>query len=989
MTDIDLAGPTRAAIMHDTIHFVLRIRFIVQTLLQYLFLLALPVHLAGMAAAESPIDFNRDVRPILTKNCTTCHGGVMRAGGVSFLYREDVLGEGDSGLPVAVPGHPEKSEMIARIMTNEDAVRMPPPDHHPDPLADEEIEILTRWISEGAEWMEHWAFQPPEKPDLPEISDPSWPAAPLDHFILARLDGEDLAPSSEAGPAEWLRRATFDLTGLPPTLEEYDAFTAAHARDPRRAREEVADRLLASPAFGKRWATMWLDLARYSDTFGFEKDPHRDIWPYRDWVVDAFNADMPYDDFTVRQIAGDLLDDPDPRDLIATAFHRNTQNNTEGGTDDEEYRMEAVIDRTNTTWTAWNAMTIGCVQCHDHPYDPIPHKAYFEFLAFFNNTEDVDIDSDFPRTKVAADPELQAEAVKLEQALVSYRNEINDQARETAVSLDGWSLFRPTEAFITPDTGRLDQRDDGDILSSGTTPDSSVFTLRGPAADIAAIKLEILPLNDDPAHWDERGAVVTNFQAHFVSPEGERREIRVREVVADYITGPFDPQDTLRGNARGFGEFPMMKAPRTAWFVPEEPAVPQPGETLELTLGHGARCNGNHQNTVLRRFRVETTADPRLAEALADPERAGAWQHHASLQSRYNSIDGLTIPVMRERPEAATRETRVFIRGNRTTLDEVVEPNIPEIFGRPEQAESRLDMARWLTSEKNPTSARVLANRLWAEMFGIGIVETLGDFGSSGALPSHPELLDFLAIRLREHHQWHIKPFLREIVLSSTYRQSNRIPANLLEIDPHNRLLARGPRQRLTAEMVRDQGLALSGLMHPELGGPPVFPPQPDGVWNSVYSGATWNISEGPDRFRRAIYTYHKRTAGHPGLLTFDAPDRDLCTEQRQTTNTPLQALVTLNDPAHIEFAAAFATRMADAGDDPETRLVHGYRMLTLRPPEPEILGILVDLHSDALADYRAAPDEAAALADDGTPERAALILVANTLLNSDHALNR
>ena len=959
------------------------------SLIQRASILAASLLLAGDAIAESLIDFNRDVRPILTKNCTTCHGGVMKAGGVSFLYRDEVLGKGESGLPVVVPGHPEKSEMIARIMTTEDVVRMPPPDHHPDPLKAEEIEILTRWISQGAEWMEHWAFQPPEEPSIPQATDTDWPTVEFDHFILARLENENLTPSPEATPAEWLRRATFDITGLPPTLEEYDSFAAAFAQDPQRAREDAADRLLASPHYGERWAAMWLDLARYSDTTGFEKDPHRDIWPYRDWVVDAFNSDMPYDDFTVRQLAGDLLEDPEPRDLIATAFHRNTQNNTEGGTDDEEYRMEAVIDRTNTTWTAWNGMTFGCVQCHDHPYDPIPHESYFEFLAFFNNTEDVDIDSDFPRTKVANDPALQAEVVKLEQTLLSYRNEINDQALETAHTLGDWALFEPTEAFITPDTGRLDQRDDGDILSSGTTPDRSVFTLRGPATEIGAIKLDILPLNDDPAHWDERGAVVTNFQIHFISPDGGRRPVPVREVVADYLAGPFDPQETLKGNPRGFGEYPMMKAPRTAWFVPEEPATPQPGETLELTLGHGAKCNGNNQNTVLRRFRIETTADRSLAAALATPDRAEAWQRHASLKSRYDAIEGITIPVMRDRPEAATRETRVFIRGNRTTLDKPVQPDIPEIFGRPDHANNRLDMARWITSEANPTSARVLANRLWAELFGTGIVETLGDFGSSGALPYHPELLDFLAIRLRDHHQWHIKPFLREILLSSTYRQTNRSTPDLLEKDPRNRLLARGPRQRLTAEMVRDQALALSGLKHPELGGPPVFPPQPDGVWNSVYSGAEWKTSKGPARFRRAIYTYHKRTAGHPALLTFDAPDRDLCTEQRIPTNTPLQALVTLNDPAHIEFAAAFATHMANAGADTATQLAHGYRLITLQDPPSEILEILTTLHRDALEDYRQAPAEATALAPDGTPETAALILVANTLLNSDHALNR
>lgn len=952
--------------------------------------LAIAICLTGTSLAELPVEFNRDVRPLLTKNCTTCHGGVMKAGGVSFLYREDVLGNGESGLPVVVPGHPEKSEMIARITSTEDVVRMPPPEHHPDPLTAGEIDILTRWIKQGAEWQEHWAFQHPVDAPVPETRDPTWPATSLDSFILARLDQENLTPSPEAPHTEWLRRVTLDLTGLPPTLEEFTAFESTHAENPQAARETVVDRLLASPAYGERFATMWLDLARYSDTFGFEKDPHRDIWPFRDWVIDAFNADMPYNDFTLRQLAGDLLENPEPGDLIATAFHRNTQNNTEGGTDDEEYRMEAVIDRTNTTWTAWNGMTFGCVQCHDHPYDPIPHQGYYEFLAFFNNTEDVDLNNDFPRTKVAKNPAQQAEAVMLEKHILAHREEINDDARDVAKSLAGWSLFRTTEAIATPFTGRLNQTSEGDIQSSGTTPDDSVFTLRGAASDIGAIRLDILPLNDDPTQWDERGAVVTHFTAAFLALDGTRREIPIREAVADFLAGPHDPKDAIRKNPHGFGEFPMMKRPRTAWFVPVSPAVPEPGESLEINLGHGAKCNGNNQNTVLRRFRIETTADPTLAAFLATTERTETWQKHKSLESRYAAIQGIAIPVMRERSEAARRETRVFIRGNRTTLDAPVEPNIPQIFGRPENVTNRLDMARWITSEANPTSARVLANRLWAEMFGTGIVDTLGDFGSSGSLPSHPELLDHLALRLRDHHQWRIKPFLREIALSASYRQSNRSTPDLLEQDPRNRLLARGPRQRLTAEMVRDHALALSGLLTPSLGGPPVFPPQPDGVWNSVYSGANWKTAEGPNRYRRALYTYHKRTAGHPAMLTFDAPDRDLCSEQRLPTNTPLQALVTLNDPAHIEFAAAFADRMIDAAPtDLRAQLTHGYRLITLRSPDPEVLEILSEFHQDALEQYRASPAIARALAPDGSPEKATMILLANTLLNSDAALNR
>lgn len=938
-------------------------------------------------AQADKIDFNRDVRPILTKNCTTCHGGVKKAADVSFLFRDDVLGTGESGKPVVVPGHPERSELIRRIRSDNPDLRMPPPNEHPEPLSVQDIDTLTQWISQGATWAKHWAFEPPAKASIPNVDRSNWPRQPLDHFILARLENKKLQPSPQASPEEWLRRVSLDLTGLPPTLDDHSHFQAALKKQPKTAYEKVVDRLLASPAYGEHWASMWLDLARYSDTFGFEKDPHREIWPYRDWVVRAFNDDMPFDDFTIRQLAGDLIENPSPQDLIATAFHRNTQNNTEGGTDDEEYRMAAVIDRTNTTWTAWNATTFGCVQCHDHPYDPIPHDDYYEFLAFFNNSEDVDLDSDFPQTKATKKPSDQARAVRLEKNIQSTRQELNDQARKIAKTLTNWNLFRIESAFVNPNTGQLNQDENGDIRTSGTASNKAAFTLRGPSKEIGAIKLDILPQSDNPAEWDEQGAVVTMIEAALVEPNGNRRNIPLREVVADFLAGPFDPNDSLKKGNRGFGEYPMMKSPRTAWIVPETSLTPQPNETLEITLHHGARCNGNNQNTVLRRFRIEITPDTSLADFLATPQRAQAWKKYHSLKKNYAEIDGHMIPTMRERADAAKRETRLFIRGNRNTLDRVVQPGIPEILGAPESSANRLDMARWLVSDDNPLAARVLANRLWAHLFGTGIVDTLGDFGSSGASPSHPALLDHLALRLRDHHRWQLKPFLREIVLSATYRQSHRATPELIEKDPNNRLLARGPRQRLSAEMVRDQALLLSGLLTQKVGGKPVYPPQPDGIWRSVYNGEKWETSTGPNRYRRALYTYHKRTSGYPAFLTFDAPTRVACSAQRIPTNTPLQALVTLNDPAHIEFAKAFAQRMLAAGPELKTQLIHGYRLITLQHPSAETLATLESLHADAVTEYQNTPDQTKALAN--SPEHAALILVANTLLNSDHALNR
>ncbi len=941
---------------------------------------------ATVPAADDAVDFNRDVRPILTKNCTTCHGGVKMAGDVSFLYREDVLGRGESGKPVVVPGEPDGSEMIRRIVTDDPDDRMPPPDHHPHPLPDAEIEILTDWVRQGAEWGEHWAFQPPVMPEMPEVSESAWPEQELDRFVLARLESEKLPPSPAADPAEWLRRASLDLTGLPPTLEDFEAFQQSATRNPQSAMEQAVDRLLASPAYGEHWAAMWLDLARYSDTFGFEKDPHREIWPYRDWVIDAFNADMPFDEFTIKQLAGDLLEDPEPRDLIASAFHRNTQNNTEGGTDDEEYRTAAVIDRVNTTWTAWNATTFGCVQCHAHPYDPIPHEDYYRFLAFFNNTEDIDLNNDWPKTKVAGNPSQQAEVVRLEKLIRQRQEDINDPMRESALAVDDWDTLNFDRTVVEPPTGKLDQQPDGVVVSSGTTPNRGVFVLESEARPLSLIRVEIFPEQDDPVEWRGKGAVISGFEAAYVSPGGKKRPIPLREVAADFLAGPYEPNEALRGGGGGFGEFPAIHQPRTAWFIPAEPARPESGERLEIRIRHGATCNES-QSCILPRFRVATSEDRRLVDHITSQKHRALRDELAALENDYKGIGGTMIPVMRERSGEARRPTRLFIRGNRMTPGDLVEPGVPKVFGGEGVAGDRLDMARWLVSDRNPLVARTLANRLWAHVFGIGIVETQEDFGSSGSLPSHPELLDFLALRLSDHHKWRLKPFLRELVLSATYRQSNKATPELLEKDPRNRLLARGPRQRLTAEMVRDQALLVSGLLERRMGGKSVFPPQPEGVWNSVYSGAKWQTSTGPDRYRRAIYTYHKRTAGYPAFLTFDASARDVCLPRRITTNTPLQALVTLNDPAHIEFAQAFAKRMMEAGPDLRIQLAHGYRMLTLRDADPGVLDTLAKLHADAKKDYESNPGESAKLGE--TPDEAALVLVANTLLNSDIALNR
>jgi hypothetical protein len=950
-------------------------------ILQFLVLSNLSLH------GEEPVDFNRDIRPLLNKNCTICHGGVKQAGEVSFIFREEALGKGESGKTVVVPGDPAASELVRRIKSSDPDEKMPPPEEHPHGLEPEQVALLERWIKEGAKWGEHWSFQKPEEPPVPVVKNAGWPKVEFDKHVLAKLEAEKLAPSPEASPAEWFRRVSLDLTGLPPSLEEWETFRQAAAANPSSAMEATVDRLLASPRFGERWAAMWLDLARYSDTTGFEKDPHRDIWPFRDWVIRSFNADMPFDQFTIKQLAGDLLENPDPGDLIATGFHRNTQNNTEGGTDDEEYRLAAVMDRTNTTWTAWNATTFGCVQCHSHPYDPFPHEDYYRFMAFFDNTEDSDLNTEFPKTKMTADPARQTEAQQLEARVRASRDEINKAALAVANKISGWAPVKAMSASASAATGTLKQEEDGTFIAGGTNPTDTTFTVQVPAMRLGVLRVDILPGSDDPAKWSEFGAVITKLEIDRVLTDGTRQRVKLKEVVSDFMAGPFEPNVAVqKGSGGGFGDYPVLRGPRHGFFVAETAEDSPPDSRFEIRIKHGVTCNET-QGCVLRKFRLSLSADEQLPALVRAPERAAAWARHAELQHAYQAIPGTMMPVMQERRGEAARDTRLFIRGNRMTKDKSVSPAIPAITSPPAKDGklTRLDMAQWLVGKENPLAARVLANRLWAELFGTGIVETQEDFGSSGLPPSNKPLLDHLALRLRDHHRWHIKPFLRELVLSASYRQSSKVTPEVVVVDPKNQLASRGPRQRLSAEMVRDQALLVSGLLSPKSFGPPVFPPQPEGVWRSVYSGAAWKTSEGEDRYRRALYTYSKRTSGYPAFLTFDAPTRDVCSARRIATNTPLQALVTLNDPAFIEFAQAFAKRMS--GATPEERIAAGYKMLKLEDAPAPVITTLAKLHAEARADYEKAPAESAKLG--ATPDEAAMVLVANTLLNSDIALNR
>ncbi len=944
--------------------------------------------IATPSAPASQTEFNRDIRPLFAKHCTACHGGVKAAGRISFLYRDQALAEGKSGERAIIPGDAEKSEVIRRVLSKDPDEVMPRPDHGPR-LSDREVATLRQWINEGAKWSEHWAFVPPTEPAAPALRNKSWPKSPVDSFILARLEAERLKPSPDATPAEWLRRVSLDLTGLPPTLAEYETFVKDRHSGSAAAKARVVDRLLTSPHFGERWAAVWLDLARYSDTFGYEKDPHRDIWPWRDWVVRAFNADLPFDQFTIKQLAGDLLPDATGDDVLATAFHRNTQNNTEGGTDDEEYRTAAVIDRVNTTWTTWNATTFGCVQCHSHPYDPFPHRDYYRFAAFFDNTEDCDQNDDFPRWLFPEDAAKRDEAAKLQRASRRQRQSLNDDALALAAKVNDWQPLDAIEARASASSGTLTIGKAGRIDASGTLPVSVKYTNVVPAlAGMTALKIDIFPASNDPKNAPERGQIFSKLTASLVVPGASNQPVKLKEVIADHLAGPFDPRRIIEGGG-GFGSYPTMSTARWGIVVLEQPLEAAAGATLELVFEHGIASNSGQQGCPLKHYALSFSKDANLTAFANSIARADAWAEWRTTNLALRKLGGANVPVMVERSRPAARETRVFIRGNRLTRDEVALPGVPEVVQPPKQQDpmSRLDMARWIVSDRNPLAARVLANRLWAELFGHGIVETLEDFGTSGAKPTHPELLDHLALRLRGELKWSVKRFLRELALSATYAQSAKTTPALLEKDPANQLYARGSRARLTAEMVRDQALAVSGLLSTKQFGPPVYPPQPDGIWSTVYSGDKWNTPTNENRFRRALYTYSRRTAGYPLFLTFDAPSRDLCTARRMASNTPLQALIALNDPAFIEMAQALVARMEENGGSTRQKIARGCRLLTLGKPPRALIESLAKLYEHALADYRADKDAAAKLG--ATPEKAALVLVANTLLNLDASLTR
>jgi len=745
----------------------------------------------------------------------------------------------------------------------------------------------------------HWSYAPIVRPEVPAAGADAWGSSPIDRFALASMRANGLEPSAPASKAMWLRRVTLDLTGLPPTLSELQAFVADADEG---AAGRVVDRLLQTEAFAERWATWWLDLARYADSQGYEKDGLRKtMWRYRDWVIDAFRRDLPFDRFTVEQLAGDLLPDATVEQRLATAFHRQTMSNTEGGTDDEEFRVAAVVDRVDTTMQVWMGSTLGCAQCHDHKYDPFSQKEFFELFAFFDQTADADRNNDEPRMRAPTD-EHRAAVKAIELELSEVRGELAAHA-EVTPAVSHWHLLGPVKGknFVDARDRRFAPEREGVLLLR----EQEGLQWR-----------ERSDFVDGKVHTWNGGNSAFYLHRRITSEEGGAITLSLGS--DDSLAVWWNGKQVLRKNvARG------------AQLGQERVEVEmQPGDNeLLLKVTNGGGPGGFA-------FEMWGQGEAELRKRLRDLER------------QLDVNQGPLVPIMRELPADQRRTTRVHIRGSFLDQGEQVHAGTPAVWPAfPDDApRNRLGFARWLMSRDNPLTARVLGNRIWSELFGRGIVPTLEDFGSQGDAPSHPQLLDWLACEFVDSG-WSMRHLLRTIVLSSTYSQTSAQTARHREVDPENVWLSRGPAFRLTGEQLRDQALAVSGLLSDKVGGPSVMPPQPDGIWRQLYSGAKWQSATGEDRYRRALYTFWRRTSPHPAMLVFDAQSREACVLRRQRTNTPLQALVLWNDPQFHEPAKALGERaMQVDAEDPAKGAIWLWRRCLLREPTPMEASRLLDL---------------------------------------------
>ena len=1148
-------------------------------------------------AGGTPIDFSRDIKPILSNNCFFCHGPDQneRKGGKDGLRLDTEAGAlaDQGGTFAVVKGQPDKSELVRRVTSTDPDTQMPPKATGKR-LSEREVSLLKEWIKQGGNYSAHWSYAKPARSAVPSVKDAAWAKNDIDRFLLSRLERERLKPAPEVDRYSLIRRVSLDVTGLPPTWAEVEAFV--NDKD-ANAYEKVVDRLLKSPAYGEHWGHMWLDLARYADSAGYADDPSRTIWAYRDYVIKSLNANKPFDQFTIEQIAGDLLPDATDDHIIATAFHRNTLTNSEGGTNDEEFRNVAVVDRVNTTMAVWMGTTMACAQCHTHKFDPISQEEYFRFFAFFNNTDDADRRDESPllmrftESQLLQKSQLEGEIASLDKKLATPTPELvaGQTKWEQSFPLDlQWQTTKPASA-TSSEGSELAIADDASIKAAAaakTAKYTITIPLDAAAArpvggatgqqladktepkNVSAVRLEALP--DDTLSGKGPGFaggnfVVSKLTATIQPPEGTRltgRIVRVenlnkgaflhlaevqvfsgsenvaRQGEAKQVSTDYDgpPQLAIDGNTDGnyaaksvshtgaadnawwevdlkadqpldrivvwnrtdgetearlnnwrvavlnanrdvvweFKSTDLIKPSRefslsgvrdvkfvTAFADFEQPtfeaknvvegkansgwavggALGQPhvltaiaawpveapaGSKLVVTIDHSS----NLESHVLGKFRLSWTNDTRVAEfaktpapvlallnikpeSRTDSQKQELAKHYvliapelkadrdklAAVQKQLADLKpAMTVPIMKELAMNQRRKTTLQYRGNFEDIGQEVVEGTPAAFPPlPKDAPlNRLTLAKWLVDANNPLTARVIANRFWEQIFGIGIVSTSEDFGAQGDQPFHPELLDWLAVELVDR-QWDMKSFVKLLVTSAAYRQSSKVTPEQFENDPDNRLLARGPRFRLSAEMIRDQALAVSGLLSPKMYGPSAKPPQPTGGLSAAFGSSTdWTTSAGEDKFRRGLYTEWRRSNPYPSMSTFDAPNREVCTVRRSRTNTPLQALVTLNDPVYVEAAQALARRIAASGPTPRDKALFAFRHVTSRNPTDDELNRLVKLFDSSREQLQKQPDRAKQLAteplgpapnDADIPELAAWTLVGNVLLNLDEML--
>ncbi len=1002
-------------------------------------------------AASGPVDFVKDIQPLFAQHCQQCHGAAKQKGGLRLDLRQGALEGGDVGA-VIIPGKSAESRLLHLVAKLDGELQMPPPGENRQPLTRDQIGKLRAWIDAGANWPEtagvvttksdHWAYNAPRRPAVPETAEGNKAQSsklnaqnPIDAFVLARLAREKVTPSPEADRYTLIRRLSLDLLGLPPKAEEVRAFVADTRPD---AYERLVDRLLQSPHFGERWGRHWLDLARYADSDGYEKDRTRPFaYVYRDWVIAAINDDMPFDRFSVLQLAGDLLPDAGVAEQTATGFHRQTLTNTEGGTDQEEFRCKATVDRVSTTAAVWLGVTLGCAECHTHKYDPFTQREFYQLFAFFNNASEKNILAPQPeevRALAAAKKAWSDENARLIQVRDSYASgpagaKFASWATNAAAKSTPWFALTPGRTSAAAGT-TLKAEKDGTIVASGASPAKETYTVETPAGAslLTGFRLEVLP---DPAvkkstvgRAKDGNFVLTKFAVRLLAAGRPPVPLALHNAQADFSQPRFNVSAALKGEAAsGWAVAKQADQPHTAVFELKEPLTVPAGARLEFTLDHQYP-----DNYTLARFRLSATSasaplkldslpdavalalsqpaetrDAKATESLKkyfatqiDPEGRKlqkAIDDHAAKPPKAPDTIAATLVE-----EAAGRVTKVHIRGNFLDRGAEVRPGTPAVlhtFKARGTRPDRLDLAQWLFDPANPLTARVTVNQWWKNLFGRGLVTSVADFGVKGEQPSHPELLDWLAIEL-PRLGWSRKAMLKVIVSSATYRQQSHLRPDLVTRDPNNVLLARQNRIRLEAESVRDAYLAASGLLNPKLGGPSIRPPLPADIAALGYANSVkWTESTGTEKNRRGLYIFFQRTVPYPMLMTFDAPDSNATCTRRERSNTPLQALTLLNDPVFFECAQALGKRMAETpAATAADRLRQGFELCLARPPTGDELKVLRQVYDTQLKLAQASPENAAKIFD-GKPddprvaEKATLVALSRVLLNLDEFVTR